>query len=259
LALPTRRAPRSDSARPHSATVFRALSDEHCHRLVDDAWDRGILQRMLTDRLDVVFIHDCDRYGHGERPPEVFDEAIAGAAKALVELRDQGVIGAVGMGVNEADVCVAAARRADFDVFLLAGRYTLLEQDPLDELLPLCDERRISLVLGGVFNSGILAAGAVPGTHHNYGEPPDDVARRVSALAACCARHDVPLAAAAVQFVHGHPAVACALIRSSTLEQQAADLAAATTPVPRRCGRSSAGTGWCAPTPRRPRAAQSPG
>ena len=190
------------------------------------------LQRMLTDRIDIAFIHDCDRYGHGENQPAVFEEAITGAARALMELRDEGVIGAVGMGVNEADVCVAAAQRADFDVFLLAGRYTLLEQAPLDELMPLCVDKGISLILGGVFNSGILAAGTTSGAHHNYESPSDQVLMRVRNIEAICARYDIPIAAAALQFVLAHPAVASALVGASNLTQQADNFRAATISVP---------------------------
>ena len=190
------------------------------------------MQRMLTDRIDIAFIHDCDRYGHGENQPAVFEEAITGAAHALLELRDEGVIGAVGMGVNEADVCVAAAQRADFDVFLLAGRYTLLEQDPLDELMPLCVDKGISMILGGVFNSGILAAGTTSGAHHNYDAPSEQVLTRVRSIEAICARYDIPIAAVALQFVLAHPAVASALVGASNLTQQADNFRAATINVP---------------------------
>jgi D-threo-aldose 1-dehydrogenase len=196
-------------------------------RSIDDS-----LQRMLTDRIDIAFIHDCDRYGHGGNQPAVFDDAMSGAARALFELRDQGVLGAVGIGVNEADVCVAAADRGDFDVFLLAGRYTLLEQDSLDDLLPLCAQRSISLILGGVFNSGILASGAREGAHHNYAQAGSDVVARVQRIEAVCNRYRVPLAAVALQFCLAHPAVACAVVGASTIDQQSANIAAAQTQVP---------------------------
>ncbi|MBI5340948.1 MAG: aldo/keto reductase [Mycolicibacterium rufum] len=179
------------------------------------------LQRMLTDRIDIVFIHDCDRYGHGDNQPAMFEEAIRGATRALLDLRDQKVIGAVGMGVNEADVCVAAAERADFDVFLLAGRYTLLEQGAIEDLLPLCARRNISLILGGVFNSGILASGAKTSAHHNYAPATENIMERVRRLENLCDRYGITLAAAALQFVLAHEAVACALVGASTLEQQA--------------------------------------
>lgn len=196
-------------------------------RSIDDS-----LQRMLTDRVDIVFIHDCDRYGHGDNQPVVFSEAMNGAARALFRLRDEGVIGAVGVGVNEAEVCVAAADRGDFDTFLLAGRYTLLEHDCLDDLMPLCSERKISVILGGVFNSGILASGDRPGAHHNYGPPAADVLGRVRHIETVCAQYEIPIAAVALQFCLAHPAVASALIGASTLAQQAANFRAAAIHIP---------------------------
>jgi D-threo-aldose 1-dehydrogenase len=190
------------------------------------------LQRMLTDRIDIAFIHDCDRYGHGDNQPAIFEEAISGAARALLDLRDQGVIGAVGMGVNEADVCVAATHRADFDVFLLAGRYTLLEQEPLDDLMPLCADKGISLILGGVFNSGILATGAIAGAHHNYRPADEQVIERVRRIEKIGARYEVQLAAMALQFVLAHPVVASVLVGASSLDQQADNFRAANTSLP---------------------------
>jgi D-threo-aldose 1-dehydrogenase len=186
------------------------------------------LQRMLTDRIDIVLIHDCDRYGHGENQPAVFEEAMSQAARALFDLRDEGVIGAV----NEADVCVAAAMRADFDVFLLAGRYTLIEQDSLDDLMPLCVERGISLLLGGIFNSGILATGAITGARHNYEAAGEEVIGHIAAIETLCAAYEVPIAAIAIQFVLAHPAVASVILGASTLAQQAANIAAANTAIP---------------------------
>jgi D-threo-aldose 1-dehydrogenase len=210
------------------------------------------LQRMLTDRIDIAFIHDCDRYGHGDNQPAVFEEAISGAARALLDLREQGVIGAVGIGVNEADVCVAAVHRADFDVFLLAGRYTLLEQDPLDHLMPLCVDRGISLVLGGVFNSGILATGAIDGAHHNYGPAAESVLSRVRQMETICVHYDVPLAAVALQFVLAHPAVTSVLVGASNLDQQAGNFQAAEVDVPGELWAELRSQGLvrdCAPTP----------
>jgi len=191
------------------------------------------LQRMLTDRIDIALIHDCDRYGHGDNQPAVFEQAMSQAARALFELRDQGVIGAVGIGVNEADVCVAAANRADFDVFLLAGRYTLLEQGSLDDLMPLCAQQGISLLLGGVFNSGILATGAVAGARHNYETAGEETTRRIAEIETVCCAYEVPIATVAIQFVLAHPAVASVVLGASTLAQQAANIAAANTPIPK--------------------------
>ncbi|HET7667131.1 MAG TPA: aldo/keto reductase [Mycobacterium sp.] len=190
------------------------------------------MQRMLTDRIDIALIHDCDRYGHGDNQPVVFEQAMSQAARALFDLRDQGVIGAVGIGVNEADVCVAAAERADFDVFLLAGRYSLLEQDPLDDLMPLCAQRGISLILGGVFNSGILATGVVRGARHNYEGASEEVVARVAAIEKLCAAHNVSIAAVSLQFALAPPEVASVVLGASSLGQQEANVAAAETTIP---------------------------
>lgn len=178
------------------------------------------LQRMLTDRVDVLFVHDCDRYTHGSAQPEYFRQAIVSGFPALESLRDQGVVKAIGFGVNETDVMVDAVKAVDVDLCLLAGRYTLLEQDPLDTLFPLCEERGIGVVLGGVYNSGILATGPVDGARFNYGPAPAEVTAKAAALQSICGRHGVPLAAAALRFAYAHPAVVSVCIGSRNAEQQ---------------------------------------
>ena len=179
------------------------------------------LHRLCTDRVDILFIHDCDVYTHGPADqPARFREAMAGAYPALRRLRDEGVVKAIGIGVNEASVCYAAIQEADLDCILLAGRYTLLGQEPLDDLMPACEEWGIAVVLGGVFNSGVLATGPVEGAKFNYDLAPAPVLEQARALQAACARYDVPVPAAAVQFAAGHPAVASVLVGSRTLEQQ---------------------------------------
>ena len=115
------------------------------------------LQRLGLDRIDVALIHDVGRDWHGERQPEMFRKAMDGSVKALMKLKADGTIGAIGVGLNEADVCEDALNAADFDCFLLAGRYTLLEQGPLDSLFPACQKRNVSIIAGGAFNSGLLA------------------------------------------------------------------------------------------------------
>ena len=137
----------------------------------------------------------------------MFEAAMAGAAKALLKLRDEGVVKAVGVGVNEWQVAHEAIRRQDFDCLLLAGRYTLLEQDALDGFLPLCEERQVSVILGGGYNSGILATGAVPGAKYNYSPAPESILERVRKIEQVCRDYSVPLKAAALQFVLGHPAI----------------------------------------------------
>lgn len=179
------------------------------------------LQRLLTDHVDIVLMHDIDRFTHGSHQKEMFETAIGSGFKALEELRAQGAVAAIGVGVNEADVCAEAVRRTDADCVLLAGRYTLLEQEPLDDLLPLCSERGIGVVLGGVYNSGVLATGPIEGARFNYGPAPAKVVERAARLQAHCARHDVALAAAALQFAAAHSAVSTICTGSRDQKQQA--------------------------------------
>jgi D-threo-aldose 1-dehydrogenase len=168
------------------------------------------LQRLGIERIDVLLIHDVDVWTHGSRDAYEarLKEAIEGAYKALDRLRGEGVIKAVGVGVNEVEACLSFARACRMDCFLLAGRYTLLEQGGLDDLLPLAEEQGFSFLLGGPFNSGILATGPVPGAKYNYREAPPEILDRVRRIEAVCQRHGVPLAAAAIQFPLGHPQVA---------------------------------------------------
>ena len=183
------------------------------------------LQRLALERIDICFIHDIDRFTRGDAQPEVFAQAMDGAWRALSELRDQGVVTAIGVGVNEWEVCLEALRQRDFDCFLLAGRYTLLEQGALDEFLPLCEERGAAVVVGGGFNSGILATGAVEGAKYNYAPAPAEIMDKVAKIEAVCARHGVPLPAAAMQFVLAHPAVPSFVAGTRTVEQLEKNLA----------------------------------
>ena len=146
---------------------------------------------------------------HGSRAEyEVrFKEAMDGCYPLLNDLRSSGVIKAIGVGVNEVDVCMDFSRAGDFDFFLLAGRYTLLEQGGLDELMAVCEAKDIGIMLGGPYNSGILATGAVEGARYNYLPAPPEITGKVRRIEAVCARHDVPLAAAALQFPLGQKVV----------------------------------------------------
>jgi D-threo-aldose 1-dehydrogenase len=166
-------------------------------------------ERLGIDRIDILFCHDVDIFTHGSK--EASDarirEFMEGGYKALHELRGQGVIAAIGAGVNEWQVCETMARAGDFDLFLLAGRYTLLEQESLDSFLPLCVERGIGIVLGGPYNSGILASGPRPGAYYNYDVAPPEILERVRRIEEVCAAHGVALIEAALRFPLGHPAV----------------------------------------------------
>jgi D-threo-aldose 1-dehydrogenase len=166
------------------------------------------LERLGRDRVDVLLIHDPDVRTHGDAQPRVLEQALDGAYRALAELRESGAAGAIGLGVNECEPCVEALERCDLDCFLLAGRYTLLEQSALDVLLPRCVERGVSLVVGGPYNSGILAGDE---RHYDYALPPPETRAHVARLRRLCDAHGVPLAAAALQFPLRHPAVAAVI------------------------------------------------
>jgi D-threo-aldose 1-dehydrogenase len=167
------------------------------------------LERLGLDHVDILFVHDIDVFTHGST--EVRDkhvETLMGSGyKALVRLRDEKVIKAFGAGVNEWQVSETLLRRGNFDLFLLAGRYTLLEQEALTSFLPLCEERGAGIVIGGAYNSGILASGAKPGAMYNYSKAPKDVMDRVRQIEAICKRHKVRLPEAALRFPMMHPAV----------------------------------------------------
>lgn len=168
------------------------------------------LHRMGLARIDLLLVHDIGRLTHGDRHAFHWDQLTRGGGfDALRSLRDQGAIAGFGLGVNEIEVAADAIRAADLDVLLLAGRYTLLEQGALDTLLPGCVEADVSVIVGGPYNSGILAGDSSGGTaHYNYAPAPPAVVERVGRLRAVAQSHGVPLAAAALQFPLAHPAVA---------------------------------------------------
>ena len=168
------------------------------------------LERLGLPRVDVLLCHDIGELTHGERNAGHVRAFLDGGYQAMKALRDQGQVRAIGLGVNESEICVELLRHCDFDCILLAGRYTLLEQPALDQLLPLCVEKGVSILCGGPFNSGILATGSRAGDkgHYNYVAPPAAVLERVRRLEALCEEFQVPLRAAALQFPLAHPAIA---------------------------------------------------
>lgn len=191
------------------------------------------LQRLGTHRVDLAFVHDTDVVTHGPTDqPKRFEEALAGAVPALERLREEGVLSGFGFAVNEWQAALAALERADVDCFLLAGRYTLLDQTALDEFLPMCRERDVVVIVGGGYNSGILATGAVAGAKYDYGPAPEAVKTRVRRLEAVCARHDVLLPAAALQFCLAHPAVPTVIAGGRTVQQIEQSAAYLQMPIP---------------------------
>ena len=201
---------------PHEVTP-EAFVDVPQKRIVFDYSYDGVmrsheasLQRLGIDAVDILLVHDVDTFSQGSqeaadaRVRELFER---GGYRALTELRDAGVIKAIGAGVNEWQVCERLLGLGDFDCFLLAGRYTLLEQEALESFLPLCVQRDVAIILGGPYNSGILATGAVEGARYNYAPASAEILDRVRRIEAVCAAHGVRLIEAALQFVMGHPAV----------------------------------------------------
>jgi len=177
------------------------------------------LERLRLDRVDVALVHD---------PDDHYDDALRGAFPALRRLRDEGVAGAIGAGMNQTAMLLRLAQEADPDTFLVAGRWTVLDRSAGDELLPLCAERGIDVIAGGVFNSGVLAGGDT----FDYAAAPPDVVARVEQLRATCARYDVPLEAAAVQFPARQPTVTRVLVGCRSPEEVAEDVRLADLELP---------------------------
>ncbi len=218
-----------------------AFVDVPQKRIVFDYTYDGIMRsyddsmsRLGSDRIDILFLHDIDAGTHGQagedaKLHELFGQ---GGYRALAELRDVGRIAAIGAGVNTWQICERLLGEADFDGFLLAGRYTLLEQDPLDSFLPLCIKRDVGIVLGGPYNSGILATGAVTSARYDYAPAPEAILQRVRRLGEICAAHDTPLIAAALQFPLAHAAVKTVIPGASTPDEVRQNIAIFETPVP---------------------------
>ena len=158
----------------------------------------GSLERLSLEKVDILYIHD---------PHDHYEQAIGEAYPALAELRSQGVVRAIGVGIGNEKMLARFARDGDFDCFLLWGRYSLLDQSAMDELLPLCEEKGISIALGAPYESGILASDLKPGAKFRYRDAPPEVMERAGRIKDVCDRYQVPLKAAALQFVFGHPSV----------------------------------------------------
>ena len=180
------------------------------------------LGRLRIDRVDMLYIHDPDHH---------HDEALEGAFKALDRLRSDKVVGAIGVGMNQTAMLARFAREAPFDCFLAAGRYTLLDQEALDELIPECERRGISLIVGGVYNSGILA-NPTAGATFNYTRAPQEVLDKAQRIQAVCARHGVPLMAAAIQFPLRNPVVAAVLTGVRSVAEIEQNVEMFRTPIP---------------------------
>jgi D-threo-aldose 1-dehydrogenase len=168
------------------------------------------LERLGLDNIDILLVHDCDIFTHGSKATadQHINTVLTSGLKALQKMRDEKVIKAFGAGINEWEVAQTLAQGGDFDLFLLAGRYTLLEQEAsLNTFLPLCEKRGLGIILGGPYNSGILATGAKPGAKYNYDSAPRHIMDRVAKIEAVCKSHKVKIAEAALRFPMTHPSV----------------------------------------------------
>jgi D-threo-aldose 1-dehydrogenase len=190
------------------------------------------LQRLGTNRIDIALIHDVNRRWQGDLVEQRYREAMDGAHRALVELRDAGVVRAIGVGVNDWSILLRFAADGDFDCFMLAGRYTLLDHSALETFLPDCLRRGISVLMAAPFNSGILATGARTGATYFYTEADADIMARTKRIEAICARHGVALAAAALQFPLAHPAVASVVTGMRNRREVDANRAHCEAPIP---------------------------
>lgn len=226
---------------PHEVTP-EAFIDVPQKRIVFDYTYDGVMKSYEASRsrldianADVLLVHDVDVFSQGSQEAsdakvrELFD---GGGYRALEELRAAGEVAAIGAGVNEWQVCERLLGLGDFDGFLLAGRYTLLEQEALDSFLPLCIERDVGIILGGPYNSGILATGPVPGAKYNYADAPQEILDRVNRIKAVCDAHNTPLIAAALQFVMGHPAVKTVIAGAMSADEVRSNVAVFQTDIP---------------------------
>ena len=180
------------------------------------------LQRLKLAYVDILHIHDPDNH---------YRQALDEAFPTLADLRSQGVIKAIGSGMNQWQMLGDFARNADFDCFLLAGRYTLLEQTSL-AFLDLCHEKRISVIAAGVYNSGILVSNLGAEEKYNYSQAPVELRTRAHQLSAVCERHGVPLNVAAIQFPYGHPAIATMVVGAESPEEVATNVVSVQASVP---------------------------
>lgn len=192
------------------------------------------LERLGIDRIDILYAHDLDIFNHGSQAAldARLAEFMAGGYRALVKLRDEGVIRAFGAGVNEWEPCRWLLDRGDFDIFLLAGEYSLLRTESLTEFMDPAAERGVGVVVGGPYNSGILATGPRPGAQYRYNDAPDWAMEKAGRLQALCQAHGVRLVDAAFQFCTRHPAVVSVIPGGQSLFEMESNLAAAAADIP---------------------------
>jgi D-threo-aldose 1-dehydrogenase len=182
------------------------------------------LKRLQLDRIDILHLHE---------PVGFYEETMRGAYRAFLKLREQGLIRLVSAGMNQVEMLIRFAHEGEFDCFLLALRHNLLEHWAFKELLPLCAEKRISLIIGAPYASGILATGAVPGAKYCYLDPPPEILEKVRQIEAVCRDYSVPLKAAALQFTVCHPAIASVIPGCASPAEVEESFQMASLPIPR--------------------------
>jgi len=191
------------------------------------------LQRLGLNRVDIIFVHDLDPIIHSEKEfKKHFQIYIESGYKALDDLRSQGVIQAIGLGVKQWEVCANAMKYGDYECFMLQGNFTLLEQPAVTTFLPLCLQKKISILLAGPFASGILATGPIKGTHFHHHEADDAIIKKVKLIQQICAVHNVPLQAAAIQFPLLHPAIASVVVGTRSKERMQKNVDYFNYPIP---------------------------
>lgn len=232
---------------PTSATDLRTarqgfISPEPYVSTFDYSYD-GVMRsfeesrRRLGREIDILYAHDLGRRTHGDLHPAQMRLFMSEGYRAMRSLRDQGVVRAIGLGVNEWQVCEEVLASVDLDIVLLAGRYTLLEQEALETFLPMCVRRGVRVVVGGPYNSGILARDSQTPVqaHYDYGQAPANIVARVDSIQTVCSRHGVPLAAAALQFPLAHPAVVSVVAGMSSAAEVTAAIHWMSFPIPPAC------------------------
>ena len=187
------------------------------------SFDQSI-HRLAVSEIDICLIHDVDRYTFGNDLDHYFKIAMNGAYKALNGLKEQKVIKAIGVGLNDADICTKFANEGDFDCMLLAGRYTLLDQTALDEFFPIAKKNNIGIILGGVFNSGILAKGIGDQVTYRYDKIPSDIKEKYKSISKICLKYDVPVPAAALQFSYSNKLISSMILGIDKIEQMQQNL-----------------------------------
>ncbi len=225
----------ADDGKPDEKVFHRFDNVPPLHPIFDYSYDgimrtfAGSLERLNLSYVDILNIHD---------PDDHWKEAIEIVYPALHKLRAEGVVRAIGVGMNQAEMLARFAREGDFDCLLVAGRYTLIDHTALRDLLPVCQRNQISVVIGGPYNSGILATGVRPGATYNYVDASPAAIEKVAAIEAVCERHHVPLPAAALQFPMAHPAVAAIIPGARSAAEVERNVELLTCPSPRISGRN---------------------